>query len=375
MEVDGRAATAESLTTTQENDLRVVRTDPTKWVRNRCHQPTRVFGYITVGAVLLMVLCIVISTSSSSTASHPQSPSPPPKPPWAPGGVPSPPQMGGNETHVLLNNGLWMPRLAFAANVWDASTCTSATVAALDAGFRFVWSSVLVNEPCQLAQRAAIDSHPTVHRSNIYLAGTVDTAGCPSEDACRTATMAGAREQMSRLGPEKLDQIMLDYPATRFMTEATWDSCGPIRGQWAAFTELYTAKEVKSIAVSNFGPTELECLIGSGAPAGAIIPVVNQLRFAVGHTSGVDLDLNKQHGIVVQAYSPLAAGSVLSDPKLASIGAAHTPTRSAAQVAYRYILQRNVTIATQSTNPAHLQEDVEIFGWRLTDAEMAQLGE
>ena len=99
-------------------------------------------------------------------------------------------------TSVTLNNGLTMPRLAFAANVWSADTCHNATVAALDAGFRFVWSSALVNEPCPRAQRAAIAGHPTVTRAEVFLAGTVDTQTCAGHDGCHTATLNGAHEQV-----------------------------------------------------------------------------------------------------------------------------------------------------------------------------------
>lgn len=63
----------------------------------------------------------------------------------------------------------------------------------------------------------------------------------------------------------------------------------------------------------------------------------------------------------------------MSDQTVAAIAAAHAPARTAAQVALRYILQKGVAIATQSTNAEHLAQDVDIFGWSLTDAEMAQL--
>ena len=86
----------------------------------------------------------------------------------------------------------------------------------------------------------------------------------------------------------------------------------------------------------------------------------------------VDLKLNAARGIAVQAYSPLGSGSLAHDPLLVRIGAAHGG-RSAAQVALRYIVQKNVTIATQSTSPAHLAQDVDIFAWALTPAEMAAL--
>ena len=84
---------------------------------------------------------------------------------------------GGNA--VTLNNGVVMPSLAFGANVWDASTCASATSSALDAGFRFVWSSQLIGQDCQAAQGKAIKSS-SIPRNQLFIAGTANTGSCSS---------------------------------------------------------------------------------------------------------------------------------------------------------------------------------------------------
>ena len=156
-----------------------------------------------------------------------------------------------------------------------------------------------------------------------------------------------------------------DYPSR--------SGCEGTRGQWAALTELYNGRHARSIAVSNFGPEELTCLLGAGAPKGTLTPAVNQLRFSVGSTAHVDLAMHRAHGIVVQAYSPLGAGAVVNNPAVSAIGAAQRPPRSAAQVGLRYILQKNVTIATQSTDAGHLAEDADVYSWSLTAEEMSQL--
>merc|ERR1711907_70874 len=74
-------------------------------------------------------------------------------------------------------------------------------------------------------------------------------------------------------------------------------------------------------------------------------------------------------GVYVMAYSPLGSGSIFSDPLVTKIGASHH--KSSAQVALRWIVQRNVTIATQSTNSDHLKEDAAIFDFSLSDDEMS----
>jgi len=155
--------------------------------------------------------------------------------------------------------------------------------------------------------------------------------------------------------------IMLDYPSSA-------SGCDGVLGQWKAFEELYVAKKVRTIAVSNFNIEQLKCIT---ADASRTVPSVNQMPYSVGHGSDTVVADNGALGIYVQAYSPLGSGGILSDPLITKIGAQHK--KSAAQVALRWIVQRNVTIATQSTNPAHLQQDSSIFDFTLTDEEMAKL--
>jgi diketogulonate reductase-like aldo/keto reductase len=51
-------------------------------------------------------------------------------------------------------------------------------------------------------------------------------------------------------------------------------------------------------------------------------------------------------------------------PFIAAAACAH-------QVALRWIWQHGVAVTTKSSNVAHLQEDRDIFGWELSDAEMS----
>lgn len=264
---------------------------------------------------------------------------------------------GFNNT-VKLNNGVDMPNLAFAAQVWDADTCTDATSKALQAGFQFVWSSVLIGSGCQAAQGDAIRASG-MDRSKLFIAGTVNSAGCSNLDDCYTSTMSESEQQFQVLGFDTLDMLMLDYPA--------YSGCDAIAGQWKAFEELYAQNRVRTIAVSNFSPDQIECITSN---ASATVPSVNQLHYSVGDAGTMIAD-NAKYGIYVQSYSPLNSGSLISDDDCKAIGAKYG--KSAAQVALKWIIQTNGTIATQSTSLAHLQEDVDLFDFELTEDELATL--
>ena len=114
---------------------------------------------------------------------------------------------------------------------------------------------------------------------------------------------------------------------------------------------------------------------GGGGEAAALS---EEAVACVGFSDNATIAYSRAHGITTQSYSPLGGTqwggkSVMDLPEVQAFAA--QLGKSAAQVALRYILEKNVTIATQSTNAAHLNEDADIFDWRLTAAEVARLEE
>jgi len=110
-------------------------------------------------------------------------------------------------------------------------------------------------------------------------------------------------------------------------------------------------------------------------------PAINQCGFSIGNHNhsllGRDLATFakcREKGITYSAYSPLGGLSgidVLSDPRVKRIGAAHN--KSSAQTALRWVTQQGVVAVTASTNAAHLQSDLQVFDFTLSDSEMAEL--
>jgi len=264
---------------------------------------------------------------------------------------------------IQLNNGIDMPVMAFAAAFWPADTCKNATALALEAGFRNLWSSVLLGSECQKAQAQAI-SESGLARSKLFISGTAcpphDCGKCFDHMACYQQTKTSAESQFDLLGVDMLDMLLLDYP--------TGTGCDGILGQWKALEELYAAGRVRAIAVDNFEQEHMQCILANKT---ATVPAVTMKKFSVGHGNDTVVADNAKHGIVVLAYSPLGDGRLVTDELCESIGAKYG--KSAVQVALKWILQRNATIATQSTKLSHLQGDVDIFDFTLSNDDMIKL--
>src|ERR1051325_9667104 len=80
----------------------------------------------------------------------------------------------------------------------------------------------------------------------------------------------------------------------------------------------------------------------------------------------------RRHGISITAYCPLARGQVPGDAALAAIGKRHGKTAS--QVALRWLVQQGIAVIPRSSKPERLAENMALFDFALSDAEMAEIG-
>jgi 2,5-diketo-D-gluconate reductase B len=83
------------------------------------------------------------------------------------------------------------------------------------------------------------------------------------------------------------------------------------------------------------------------------------------------LAASKKHGMAVVAYVPIARGKVPGAEVIERIGKAHS--KSSAQVSLRYLVQLGCCVIPRTANPQHMKENMEVFDFNLSDAEMAEL--
>ena len=80
----------------------------------------------------------------------------------------------------------------------------------------------------------------------------------------------------------------------------------------------------------------------------------------------------QEQGMVAQCWYPLGGrgytADLLQNETVCIIAKAHGV--SAAQVILRWDLQRGIVVIPGSGNPDHIRENLDLFGFELTDAEM-----
>ena len=145
----------------------------------------------------------------------------------------------------------------------------------------------------------------------------------------------------------------------------------PFKGYAKAYKELvqlYRQKKVLAIGVSNFDEQELDALYRECGE----YPMINQIELHPFNTMKGIVAYCKEHEIQVEAYSPFGRGNlvgeILNNPKLQEIATAHNKT--VGQVVLRWIVQQGIITIPRSTNEERMKQNLDVFDFVLTDAEM-----
>ncbi|XP_021916998.1 aldose reductase-like isoform X2 [Zootermopsis nevadensis] len=145
---------------------------------------------------------------------------------------------------------------------------------------------------------------------------------------------------------------------------------------WKAMEECVKLGLAKSIGLSNFNSQQIQRVLD----VATIKPVVNQVECHPYLNQSKLLDFCKERGILLTAYSPLGSPGILAkpdtpaplkDPRIAEVAKKHGKT--VAQTILRYMIQHGVVPIPKSSNKQRLEENFNIFGFKLTPEEVAYI--
>lgn len=133
---------------------------------------------------------------------------------------------------------------------------------------------------------------------------------------------------------------------------------------WKALTEAYNDKKVRSIGVSNFSVKDLKNIMDNST----IKPMVNQIAIHIKNYPKEVIDFCQANDILVEAYSPLATGRILDDPKIKEMADYYNV--SVSRLCIKYTLQLNTLSLPKTTHKEYMLEDIDVDNFTISDEHM-----
>ena len=250
---------------------------------------------------------------------------------------------------VLLNSGYEMPIMGLGTYSLSDEKCASSIAALLEAGGRLIDTAYMYHNEAAVG-KAVRESG--VQREEIF----VTTKLYPNQFANAAEAIDEALEKMNI---EYIDLMLLHHPGTNDVKA------------YKAMEQAVSDGKIRSIGLSNWYVKELEEFL----PQVNIYPALVQNEIHPYYQENDVIPYIQNLGIVVQGWYPLGGRGytkeLLGDETISAIASAHGV--SSAQVILRWNLQKGVVVIPGSGNPYHIRENLDLFGFELTEDEMARI--
>lgn len=257
--------------------------------------------------------------------------------------------MNGKAPTVRLSSGYDMPILGLGTYSLHGDVCKNSVKAALASGFRkFDTASIYGNEE-EIGEAIRESDVP---REDIF----VTTKLYPNQFANAEAAI---EECLEKLNIGYIDLMLLHHPGTNDVAA------------YKAMERAVAQGKIRSLGLSNYYVEEMSEFL----PQISIKPVLVQNEIHPYYQENDVIPYMHRQGIVVEAWYPFGGrghtSEMFADATISRIAQAHG--KSSAQVILRWDLQKGVVVIPGSSNPDHIQENISVFDFELTDEEMAAI--
>ncbi len=231
---------------------------------------------------------------------------------------------------IELNDGTKIPQLGFGVFQIDPGETAEAVRTALDIGYRHIDTAEMYQNEAGVGQGIR---DAGVDRGDVYITSKLNNGFHKPDDARRAFDGT-----LSELGFDYVDLFLIHWPLPTLYD-------GDFVSTWQTLEEFKRDGRARSIGVSNFQVAHLERL----AKETDTVPAVNQIEVHPYFANDEVRAYGQKHGIVTEAWSPIAQGAVLDDQVVEGI--ADATGKSPAQVVLRWHIQRGDIVFPKSVTP------------------------
>lgn len=250
---------------------------------------------------------------------------------------------------IKLNNGIIMPQVGYGVFQVEPSECERCVSDALKVGYRMIDTAQAYHN--EEGVGAAIKKSG-IDRKDIFLVSKIWITNFGYEKA-----KASIEESLRKLDTDYIDLMLLHQPFCDYY------------GAYRAMEEAYKDGKLRAIGVSNF-PSDRLIDISHNV---SVKPMVNQVETHVFCQQVKAKEYMDELDCKIMAWGPLAEGKngFFSNPTLTEIGTKYN--KSVAQIALRYLLQRDVIIIPKSSKIERMKQNIDIFDFELSKEDMDKI--
>ena len=247
---------------------------------------------------------------------------------------------------VTLNNGVRMPMLGYGVYQVSNEECERCVLDAISVGYRAIDTAQSYGN--EEAVGSAVQKCG-VPRDELFLTTKVWISNAGYE-----AAKDSIDRSLQKLRTDYIDLLLIHQPF------------GDYYGTYRAMEEAYKAGKLRAIGVSNFYPDRLIDL----CQFVEVTPAVNQVETHVFQQQKTAHEYMEKYGVQHESWGPFAEGrkDFFSNPVLTELGRKYG--KSSAQTALRFLLQSNVVVIPKSTHKERMAQNIDVFDFTLSEADM-----
>lgn len=255
----------------------------------------------------------------------------------------------------ILNNGVRIPCIGLGTYKSGRDT-VEAVKTAIQAGYRLIDTAAAYYTEEYVGEG--------VRQSGVPRGEITVTTKLRNADHGYDATMEAFDRSLKKLGLDYIDLYLVHWPIP-VQYRPIWEEA--LYGTWKAFEELYRAGKIRAIGVSNFRPHHFETLMERAE----ILPMVNQIRLCPGDVHEETVRYCREHGILLEGYSPFGQGAAFKVPELKEI--AEKYGKSVAQLCVRWALQNGFVPLPKSGSMERVRANADVFDFEILQEDMEKI--
>ena len=248
---------------------------------------------------------------------------------------------------LALSNGIVVPQLALGTWFIDDDKAAEAVREAVKIGYRHIDTAQAYANERGVGEGVRTAGIP---REELFVTTKVAAEHKDYESAARSID-----ESLAAMGLDYLDMMIIHSPQPWVEVNQSDDRYfeGNLEA-WRALTDAYKAGKIRAIGVSNFQKEDIDNIWDNAE----VKPMVNQVLCHISNTPLGLIDYCQSKGIVMEAYSPVAHGEALKNPKIAEMAAKYGVTIP--QLCIRYDLQLGMITLPKTANPEHMKSNADV---------------